>query len=172
MTRIAHADPDTPRGLRRLIMRLLASRAFAAIERSLPYRLVVWRLAPRVMRLTGGRLASLLPFPAAVLETRDQRNGRAHRRAVIYFHDGDRVTVIPSRAGGPRNPFWFDNAVAAPDVRLGGGAYLAHVVTDEAEIARLWDLAERFYPAYATYRRHAARSGRTIPILQLHAADR
>ena len=88
----------------------------AALERSLAFRLTVWRIAPRLMRVTGGRLARTLPFPADVIETRDTRNGRAHRRVVVYFHDGERVTVIPSKAGMPEDPFWYKNALADPNV--------------------------------------------------------
>lgn len=162
-----HVAPVEPTGLRRLILRLLSSPLAAAAERSLPFRLVVWRLAPRLIRLTGGRLAALLPFPAAVIETRDLRNGRPHRRVVIYFSDGDSVIVVPSRGGGPRDPFWLENAVVDPAVRFGSSAYRAAVVVDETEQVRLWELAERFYPPYATYRAHAARSGRSIPLLEL-----
>jgi deazaflavin-dependent oxidoreductase (nitroreductase family) len=164
---IPHAEPVEPTGPRRLILGLMSSPLMAAAERSLPFRLVVWRLAPRLMRLTGGRLAALLPFPAAVIETRDLRNGRPHRRVVIYFNDGDSVIVVPSRAGGPRDPFWLENAVADPAVRLGRRAFRAAVVADEAKQARLWELAERLYPPNATYRAHAARSGRRIPLLEL-----
>jgi len=165
---IPHVEPVEPTGPRRLIMRLLSNPVMTAAERSLPFRLLVWRLTPPLMRLTGGRLAALLPFPAAVLETRDLRNGRPHRRVVIYFNDGAAVIVVPSRAGGPRDPFWLENAVVEPAVRLGGGAYRAAVVADKAEQARLWKLAERFYPPNASYRAHAARSGRKIPLLKLH----
>jgi len=82
-------------------------------------------------------------------------------------NDGDSVIVVPSRGGGPRNPFWFENAVAEPAVRFGRGAYRAAVVADETEQARLWGLAERFYPPNVTYREHAMRSGRRIPLLEL-----
>ncbi len=160
-------NPAPPRGLRRAVLRLMSGRAFTAVERSLPFRLVVWRLTPRLMRLTSDRLAGPTPAPAAVLETRDRRNGRPHRRAVVYFHDGERVTIVPSRGGGPRDPHWFANAVADPDVRFGVAAFRAVPVEDERELARLWALADRFYPPYVAYRAHAARSGRTIPLLQL-----
>jgi deazaflavin-dependent oxidoreductase (nitroreductase family) len=164
---LPHAAPTPPHGLRRMILRLMSSRAFGAVERSLPFRLVVWRLTPRLMRLTGGRLAALLPVPVAVLETRDLRNGRPHRRVVIYFHDDERITVVPSRSGGPRDPFWYENALANPAVRFGYRDCRAEAVVDETARARLWELADRFYPPYVAYREHAARSGRTIPILQL-----
>ena len=43
----------------------------------------------------------------------------------------------------------------------------ATVVDDEAERERLWELADRVFPAFATYRRDAARVNRAIPIVQL-----
>lgn len=164
---LPYVRPVSASGLRRALLRPMGGRAFTAVERSLPFRLVVWRLAPRLMRLTGGRLAALLPFPAGVLETRDQRNGRPHRRCVVYFHDGDRVTLVASRGGMASDPFWYRNAVADPDVRFAGGAYRAQAVADADELDRLWTLADRVYPPQAAFRAHAARSGRTIPILQL-----
>jgi hypothetical protein len=45
----------------------------------------------------------------------------------------------------------------------------ASVVRDEAERERLWALADRVFTPYATYRRDAAKAGRTIPIVQLTA---
>ncbi|HST38659.1 MAG TPA: nitroreductase/quinone reductase family protein [Conexibacter sp.] len=165
---LPYVDPGAARGpLQRSTMRLLGSRVMVALERSLPFRLVAWRLTPRLLRLSGGRVASLLPFPADVLETRDARDGRPHRRAVVYFHDGDRVTLIPSRAGMAADPFWFQNALADPAVRFGERPYRAEAVEDPEAQARLWRLAEAAYPPNVTHRQDAARRGRTIPILQL-----
>ncbi|ADB49295.1 nitroreductase/quinone reductase family protein [Conexibacter woesei] len=164
---LAHVRPAPPRGLRRALLRPMGARAFMAVERSLPFRLVVWRLAPRLMRLTGGRLGALLPFPAGVIETRDPRNGRPHRRVVVYFHDGDRVIVVASKGGMAGDPFWYLNALADPDVLFAGAAHRAQAVTAEDELARLWTLADQVYPPHAASRAHAARSGRTIPLVQL-----
>jgi deazaflavin-dependent oxidoreductase (nitroreductase family) len=164
---LPHVEPAPPRGVRRLLLRPMGGRAFTAVERSLPFRLVVWRLAPRLMRLTGGRLATLLPFPAEVIETRDPRNGRPHRRVVVYFHDGDRVIVAASKGGMPGDPHWYRNAIADPEVRFAGRAHRARPVAGDAELARLWTLADRVYPPHAASRAHAARSGRTVPLLQL-----
>lgn len=164
---LPHVEPAPPRGARRMLVRAMGGRAFTAVERSLPFRLIVWRLAPRLMRLTGGRLAALLPFPAEVIETRDPRNGRPHRRVVVYFHDDDRVTVAASKGGMAHDPQWYRNALADPEVRFAGWAYRAQTVTDAGELARLWTLADRVYPPHAASRAHAARSGRTIPLVQL-----
>ena len=51
-------------------------------------------LLPVLLRLTGGRWATTLVFPSAVLETRGARTGQVRRNAVIYFHDGDRVILM------------------------------------------------------------------------------
>ncbi|HEY2767219.1 MAG TPA: nitroreductase/quinone reductase family protein [Solirubrobacteraceae bacterium] len=164
---LPHVEPAPPRDVHSLLLRAMGGRAFIVVERSLPFRLIVWPLAPRLIRLTGGRLAALLPFPAEVIETRDPRNGRPHRRVVVYFHDGDRVTVAASKGGMADDPHWYRNAVADPEVRFAGCAYCAQTVTDDGELARLWTLADCVYPPHSASRAQAARSGRTIPLVQL-----
>jgi deazaflavin-dependent oxidoreductase (nitroreductase family) len=147
------------------------SRAYAAFSATRLGRLisarVAWKLDPYLLRLTRGRLSSGLVLPTALLETRGAKTGVPRRNAVIYFHDGDRVTIVASKAGAERHPAWFHNLRAHPDVTFGGIPMRAAVVGDEAERERLWALADRVFAPYATYRRDAARAGRTIPIVQL-----
>jgi deazaflavin-dependent oxidoreductase (nitroreductase family) len=128
---------------------------------------VVWKLDPYLMRLSGGRVRLGLMLPTALLQTRGARTGRVRRNGVIYFHDGERVILIASKLGLPEHPGWFYNARANPDVLLGGQPFVAEVVDDEASRARLWQLADRVFPPYASYRARAAKAGRSIPILQL-----
>lgn len=165
---LPHVDPEARQGaIDRAVGHLTNTRAMVAVEGSLPYQLTVWRLVPILMRLSGGRFASLLPVPVGVIETRDARNGRPHRRAVVYFHDGTAVIVTPSKAGLPDDPFWYQNAVAEPDVLFESKPYRAEVVEEPAARDRLWALADRVHGASAIYRERAARSGRTIPVLRL-----
>ena len=160
---LRHVDPTRRRGW--------VSRAYAAFSATRLGRLlsarVAWKLDPYLLRLTRGRLSSGLVLPTALLETRGARTGTVRRNAVIYFHDGDRVTIVASKAGAPRHPAWFHNLRAHPDVTFGGVPMRAVVVEDEAERERIWALADRVFAPYATYRRDAARAGRTIPIVQL-----
>lgn len=130
-------------------------------------RTIGWKLDPVLLRLTGGRVASTGPIPTSLLETRGARSGQRRRNAVIYFHDGDDVIIAASHAGAPTHPAWFHNLVADPEVAFGGVPMRASVVGDDAERARLWALADRVFPAYATYRRQAAAAGRTIPLVAL-----
>lgn len=163
-----HVDPEASQGpLQRAIGRMTNTRAMVVLEGSLLYQLTTWRMVPILMRLTGGRFAALLPIPVGIVETRDARNGRPHRRAAVYFHDGDRVVVIPSKAGLPDNPHWYDNAIADPDVLFESQPYRAEPVEDQASRKQLWAHADRIHPASAIYRQRAAESGRTIPILRL-----
>jgi deazaflavin-dependent oxidoreductase (nitroreductase family) len=160
---LAYVDPHKPRGaVYRAYARLLGTRPMGWLSRK-----VVWKLDPVVMRMAKGRLGLGAPLPTALLETRGARSGQPRRNGVIYFHDGDRVTVIASKLGLPHHPAWFHNLRAHPDVTLGGQPFRATIIDDDTERARLWQLADRVFPAYAAYRERADRAGRTIPIVQL-----
>jgi deazaflavin-dependent oxidoreductase (nitroreductase family) len=128
---------------------------------------IAWKLDPVLLRLSRGRFSSTGPVASALLETRGARTGQPRRTATLYFHDGDRVTIIPSKIGAPVNPGWYHNLRANPDVLYGGLPFRAEIVEDEAERQRLWDLADRVFPGFAVYRQWAAKTGRVIPIVQL-----
>src|SRR5437879_2217718 len=121
------------------------SRAYAAFgstrRGAFISRHVFWKLDPFLLRVTRGRLSMALVIRTGLLETRGAKSGALRRNASIYFHDGDRVTVAASNAGSARQPGWYHNLRAHPDVTFGGIAMRATVVSDEAERQRLWTLA-------------------------------
>jgi deazaflavin-dependent oxidoreductase (nitroreductase family) len=165
---LPYVDPRARAGV---VRRALVAAGSGALTRWLSttriWRMTVWRAEPHLQRLSGGRLSTAAGLPTALLETRGARTGQWRRTGVIYFHDGDRVTIIASQAGYPGNPGWYYNLRANPDVLLGGERFRARVVTDEAERRRLWALADQVFPAFAEYRRSAAQHGREIPVIQL-----
>jgi deazaflavin-dependent oxidoreductase (nitroreductase family) len=128
---------------------------------------VAWKLDPVLLKRTGGRLSSAGPLAVGLLESRGARSGLPRRNATLYFHDGDRVTIIASKRGLPENPAWYYNVRANPDIVYGGVPFRAELVEDEAERQRLWALADRVFPEYADYRKRAGSAGRVIPIFQL-----
>jgi deazaflavin-dependent oxidoreductase (nitroreductase family) len=160
---LKHVDPGRRAGPLR---RAYAGLANTRLGRFLSVH-VLWKVDPHLMRLTGGRIGMGLFLPTALLETRGARSGAVRRNAVIYFHDGERVTIVASKLGMPEHPAWFHNLSANPEVTFGGAPMRATAVTDEGERRRLWALADRVFAPYAAYRREAARAGRTIPIVQL-----
>jgi deazaflavin-dependent oxidoreductase (nitroreductase family) len=134
-------------------------------------RKVGWKVDPLLMKLSRGRLGTGLLLPTALLETRGARTGQRRRNAVIYFHDGERVTIIASKLGMSHHPAWFHNLRADPKVKFGGRPFRAEIVEQEAERTRLWQLADQVFPSYAVYRERAAEAGREIPIVQLVPRD-
>jgi deazaflavin-dependent oxidoreductase (nitroreductase family) len=160
---LRHVDPLAPHGpIHRAYTRFLGTRFAGWVSRQ-----VVWRLDPIVLRRSGGRLSLGMGLPTALLETRGARTGQVRHNGVVYFHDGDRVVLVASKLGAAGHPAWFHNAVANPDVVLGGQPFRAEVVEDETERTRIWGLADRVFPPFATYRERAARIGRVIPLLLL-----
>jgi deazaflavin-dependent oxidoreductase (nitroreductase family) len=161
--KLPYVDPYKRRGrLYLAVCRFSASRLGAWLSVN-----VAWKVDPHLLNLTGGRLSTASPVAAALLESRGARTGRPRRNATLYFHDGDRVTIVASLRGWPRNPAWYYNLRKHPDVVYGGLPFRAEIVEDEAERQRLWGLADRVYPQYAAFREQAGRTGRVIPIVQL-----
>lgn len=164
-TQLRYVDPNRSRSwFTHAFLALGTTRLGRFISRH-----VFWKLDPFLLRVTRGRVSTTLVIRTAVLETRGAKSGAMRRNAIIYFHDGDRVTIAPSNAGGPRNPAWYHNLRAHPDVTFAGIPMRATVVSDEAERQRLWALADRVFAPYAKFRREAATANRTIPIVQLTA---
>lgn len=162
---LRYVDPHQPRGRVYLaIARFSATKAggFVAVK-------VGWKLDPYLLKLTRGRFSTGGPLPAALLESRGARTGEPRRNATLYFHDGDRVTIIASKRGLPQNPAWYYNLRKHPEVVFGGLPFRAEIVDDEAERQRLWELADCVFPQFADYREQARKGGRIIPIVQLVA---
>jgi deazaflavin-dependent oxidoreductase (nitroreductase family) len=160
---LRYVDPNRHRGrLYHAICRFSITRPGAWLSEK-----VAWKLDPILLKLTGGRFSAGWPVSPGLLETRGARTGKPRQTATLYFHDGDRVTLIASKQGRPENPAWYYNLLEHPDVTYGGVPFRATVVTDEAERQRLWELADRVFPQFADYRRWTAEAGRVIPIVQL-----
>lgn len=158
--------PSTPGWFRRGYAALATTRLARFLSRR-----IFWKLDPFLLRCSRGHLATTLVFPTALLETRGAQTGLTRHNAVIYFHDGTRVTIVASNAGAAQHPAWYHNLLANPDVVFGGVPMRATVVEDDMERQRLWGLADRVFPAFAAYRRDAAEENRTIPIIQMAPQD-
>jgi deazaflavin-dependent oxidoreductase (nitroreductase family) len=166
-TALRRVDPHERRGRFYLALaRFSATRAGGWLAVN-----ISWKLDPFLLKLTRNRFSTGWPLTTAVLETRGARTGRCRRTATLYFHDGDRVTLIAAKRGLPENPGWYYNLRKHPDVKFGGSLFTARIVEDEGERLRLWALADRVFPQYAEFRKEAAKAGRVIPIVQLVSAE-
>lgn len=165
---LRYVDPSAPRStLYRAYTQLASSPLALWLSQKGLWGAIVWKIDPLLLRLTRGRAGTGLLLPTALLQTRGARTGSPRSNAVIYFHDGERVTIVASKAGRPGDPSWFHNLRANPAVILGAQPFRAAIVEDEAERERLWALADLVFPAFAAYRARAAAAGRSIPLVQL-----
>lgn len=122
-----------------------------------------------VYRLTDGRVwgTFLRGAPVCLVTATGKRSGEPRTIALLYLADGDDVIIVASKGGMSKNPLWYGNMIANPDVELQIGGVKrpmrARRVSDE-EKAALWPRLVAMYPDYDDYQ---ARTTRNIPVLRL-----
>jgi deazaflavin-dependent oxidoreductase (nitroreductase family) len=112
----------------------------------------------------GGRFTNA---PMLLLNTTGAKSGEQRTTPVVYLPDGNRYIIFASKAGAPRNPDWYHNLVAHPDITIEVGAetipVTATVLTGE-ERDRLYAMQSAKMPAFAEYQ---AKTSRRIPVIAL-----
>jgi deazaflavin-dependent oxidoreductase (nitroreductase family) len=64
-----------------------------------------------------GHLGGFLEdFPILLLTTKGAKSGRPHTTPLMYVRDGARPVVFASAGGSPKNPAWYHNLLAHPEV--------------------------------------------------------
>jgi deazaflavin-dependent oxidoreductase (nitroreductase family) len=99
------------------------------------------------------------------------KTGRTLVRPLCYSRDGERIVIIASYGGAPRNPPWYYNLVANPIVTVEVGtekfkAKAAQVY--DSERSRLFDAAAEVLPLFTDYQN---KTKREIPVLTLTRID-
>jgi deazaflavin-dependent oxidoreductase (nitroreductase family) len=124
---------------------------------------IIRRLGPRIdptlIRLTGGRLSSVTPFPALLLRHTGAKSGVTRTTPIVYFTDAGRVIVIASNFGAPKNPAWYHNVKANPEVTLLGRGFRGNFLAEEVigpERDRLFQFAAGGSAPYDRYQQSAA----------------
>ena len=116
----------------------------------------------------GGQLANM---PVLLLTMTGAKSGRALTRPLVYTTDGDRLVVLASFAGGPKNPPWYHNLIANPEatVELGSDRFRVRAaVTAGEERQRLFNCQAAQMPIFAEYQQ---KTSRQIPVLVLTRID-
>ncbi len=122
----------------------------------------------REFRENAGKVGG--PFGGAsllLLHSIGARTGEERVAPVMYKGDGDRYIIFASRAGGPRNPAWYHNLVANPEVSIEVGTETVDVVarvTEGEERAAIWEPWKAEVPVFAEYEQ---RTDREIPVIVL-----
>jgi deazaflavin-dependent oxidoreductase (nitroreductase family) len=128
----------------------------------------------RLYARTGGRIGHrLLGVPCLLLHTVGAKSGAARTNSLTYAIDGHTYVVVASSGGGSKNPGWYHNVRANPDVVAQLGTRRVPVsarivLPDDAEYGRLWELVNaNNKQRYAAYQRQTSRP---IPVVVLNPA--
>ena len=103
------------------------------------------------------------------------KSGKPRTNPAVYLRDGDRILLFATNNGGPKNPGWFHNLRAQPQVTIEIGengavsTYRARAVPLEgAERTHFYEIQSERDPAFLEYQ---ASTSRTIPVLALGLVD-
>jgi F420H(2)-dependent quinone reductase len=135
------------------------ARAWQAIQSS---HLALFRLSGRQLGTGFGRIRVLF------LHHFGAKTGVERVAPLLYVEDGDNLAIIASKGGHERNPAWFHNLKAHPDVRVELRGEVRPVrarVASGTERERIWKKAASVWPDYERYQRRAPH--REIPVVVL-----
>lgn len=115
----------------------------------------------------GGEIEGMHRDRLVLLTTTGARTGKPHTTPMMYERDGERLIVIASNAGAPKDPDWFRNLVREPrvTVEVGEDRYpaVASVLTG-ADHDQRWAALKQAWPFLADHEKIA---GRVIPLVAL-----
>jgi deazaflavin-dependent oxidoreductase (nitroreductase family) len=118
--------------------------------------------------IVGGAMEGM---PIVLITMTGAKTGRALTRPLCYSRDGDRVVIIASYGGGPKNPPWYHNLLKNPTVtvEVGTEKFTARAeVATGAERKRLFENQAKIMPFFNDYQ---AKTKREIPVLVLSRTD-
>jgi deazaflavin-dependent oxidoreductase (nitroreductase family) len=105
--------------------------------------------------------------PLILLTTIGAKTGKIRKTPLMRVEHDGRYAVVASLGGAPKNPVWYHNIVAHPQVELQDGDvnkdYEAREVFGD-EKAAWWDRAVEAWPDYADYQ---TKTDRQIPVFVL-----
>ena len=107
-----------------------------------------------------------------VLTSVGVRTGLLRKTPLMRVAHGGVYAAVASMGGADRDPQWYANVLARPEVELRDGATLLDLVAREvtgAERAGWWSRACTVFPSYVEYQ---SRTRRRIPLLLLEPATR
>ncbi|MEO6942996.1 MAG: nitroreductase family deazaflavin-dependent oxidoreductase [Terrimesophilobacter sp.] len=120
-----------------------------------------------LLAVTGGRKGWMIgPMPAVELHTIGRKSGiRRSTMLTAPVHGDGRWVLVASKGGDDRDPEWYRNLVANPDVELTVRKETLRArarTATPAERAELWPQIIRVNPGYAGYQ---LKTDRKIPVV-------
>ncbi|MEU4492192.1 nitroreductase family deazaflavin-dependent oxidoreductase [Streptomyces sp. NPDC023998] len=118
----------------------------------------------------GAKGTTLRGMPVIVLTTKGAKSGKIRKSPLMRVEHDGAYAVVASLGGAPKNPVWYYNVVADPQVELQDGPVRQDMTAREVtgdEKALWWKRAVEAYPDYAAYQK---KTEREIPVFVLEPA--
>ena len=118
----------------------------------------------------GTKGTTLRGMPVIVLTTKGAKSGKIRKSPLMRVEHDGAYAVVASLGGAPKNPVWYYNVVADPQVELQDGPVRQDMTAREVtgdEKAVWWKRAVEAYPDYAAYQK---KTEREIPVFVLEPA--
>ena len=111
-------------------------------------------------------------LPVIIVTNRGRKTGAVRKTPLMRVVDGNSYILVASMGGAPKNPRWYRNLKAEPNVEIRDETevYSMRVreVIDPVERQRLWDIAVKAYPPYQEYQ---DKTDRVIPVFLAEAIE-
>jgi deazaflavin-dependent oxidoreductase (nitroreductase family) len=120
-----------------------------------------------IVHVTSGRvLGSFAGMPVVELHTVGRRSGLPRSTMLTApVIDGDRIMLVASKGGDDRDPDWYRNLVADPDIELTIGGRRRPMRARRASPEEKAELWPRVVAAYGGYGGYQGRTERDIPLV-------
>ena len=126
----------------------------------------IGKLHTRLYRATGGLVGGKVDgLKIMLLTTVGRKSGEKRTVPLPYYRDGKRYVLVASFGGNDKNPAWFHNISANPEIEIQVGfrkLKARATIADEAERKRIWDQITYEFPRYLEYQKKTTRE---IPIV-------
>jgi deazaflavin-dependent oxidoreductase (nitroreductase family) len=105
--------------------------------------------------------------PIVLITTRGAKTGKLRKVPLMRVENDGRYAIVASLGGAPKNPVWYYNVKADPQVDLQDGTDLRDYTAREVfgdEKAEWWERSVAAFPDYADYQK---KTDRQIPVFVL-----
>lgn len=119
----------------------------------------------------GTRGTTLEGRPVVILTTRGAKTGKLRKIPLMRVEHDGAYAAVASLGGAPKNPVWYHNVVANPQVELRDRTEVWDMRAREVhgeEKALWWERAVAAFPPYADYQK---KTDREIPVFVLERIE-
>lgn len=120
-------------------------------------------------RANEGKVGGMFEGANMVLITTiGAKSGQRRTNPLMYLPDGDRIVIIASAGGADKDPAWYRNLRANPEIVVEVGTEQYEGIAVPAEGAERDQLFARMVDVAPGFAEYQAKTSRVIPVVAVH----